>query len=180
MSPIDLKTLHVCVPVSFNLLTTFFRSLHGRCTGLISLFLNQPYKLLPIFSSSQWSLFAFCFIVSFTYEFSGLLNLSDTHYLTVQLVTFLASGLLNAYFNRNGYCCTLHSFMQSIVTRLATSALLVGLIQMKYLYSNLDMLKIAWEFEVLRLMSKNQCFNKLSGQLVDMIKFQNYCSSVVL
>ena len=52
---------------------------------------------------------------------------------------------------------------------------------MKYLYRNLDMGKIAWEFEVLRLMSKNQCFfNKLSGQLVDMIKFQNYCSSVVL
>lgn len=143
-------------------------------------FLNQPYNLLPIFSSSQWSLFTFCFLVSFTYEFSGLLNLPDTHYLTIQLVTFLASGLLNVYFSRNDCCCILHSFMQSIVTRLATSALLIGLIQMKYLYSNLDMLKIAWEFEVLRLMSKNQCFNKFSGQPVDMIKFQNYCSRVVL
>lgn len=141
------------IPVSFNLLTTFFRSLHSRCTVPISLsWINLATS--PIFSSSQWSLFLLFPCLFYLWVLRLVRNLPDTHYLTPSTSYFLCQLQVYSMFTLVGM--TVVAFYILLCRKhchwVATSALLIGLIQMKYLYSNLDILKIAWEFEVLRLM----------------------------
>lgn len=108
VSLIDYKTLHGWVLVS--LVKSLLLGLY--IPGALDFFyffesvLLFPLYFLPL---SVVSLFSCLFpLASFTSEFSHMLNLSATHYLTTELVTFLASGQLSVYFCRDIYCYTLY------------------------------------------------------------------------